>query len=200
MFSKDSKRTSCSFSHLAQISTILLNSMLFIEILNWNFILEIFKREFQTFKMHKHYIWRLKLLVPGFRKRICFVDPQTNERRCYYSVQFFILLATEAKKEAGHKNIWLCSFLRNFIGFAVCHGIILLMSWRDPVICLKWVLRVSRSCSDDNIGTGKQRWQHFHNAVLGAGGKYGAMLPNRRSLALSQKGPNTNFIFCWLCD
>lgn len=86
--------------------------------------------------MHKHYIWRLKLLVSGFRKEICLFDPQTNERR-FYSVQFFILLAIEAKKEAGHKNIWHCSFLRNFIGFAVCHGIILLMSWRDPVICLK---------------------------------------------------------------
>lgn len=53
------------------------------------------------FKMPEHYIWRLKLLVPGFRKGICLPDPQTNERHSYYSVQCFILLVIEAKKEAG---------------------------------------------------------------------------------------------------
>lgn len=87
--------------------------------------------------MHKHCIWRLKLLVPGFRKGICLPDTQTSEIHSYYSVQCFILLTVEAKKEAGHNIFGTALSLEIFTGSALCHGIIILMSWRDPVICLK---------------------------------------------------------------
>lgn len=74
--------------------------------------------------MHKHYIWRLKLLVPVFRKGICLPDTQTSEIHSYYSVQCFILLAVEAKKDATDIFGTALS-LEIFIGFTLCHDTII---------------------------------------------------------------------------
>lgn len=150
--------------------------------------------------MHKHYIWRLKLLVPGFSKGICLPDTQTSEIHSYYSVQCFVLLAVEAKKEDGHKHIRHSSFLRNLDWFYSLPRHL----YSDELERSSYLSEMSPEGFSQLLSPcywhRKTVMITFQNAVVEVGGKIGLCRPEEGSLALSQKDPNTSFIFCWLCE